>query len=35
MQDRTASQFGEPHDDSVVYEVEAEKEYVGRLKVQR
>lgn len=35
MQDRTGSQYSEPQDDSVVYEVEAEKEYVGRLKIQR
>lgn len=35
MQEKTASQFGDNSDDSVVYEVEAEREYVGRLKVQR
>ena len=35
MQDRTASQLGESHDDSVSYEVEAEREYVNRLKNQR
>lgn len=35
MQDRTASQLGESNDDSVTYEVEAEREYVNRLKCQR
>lgn len=35
MQDRTASQLGDGQDDSVVYEVEAEREYVNRLKSQR
>jgi hypothetical protein len=35
MYEKTAAQFGEPQDDSFVYEVEAEKGYVSRLKVQR
>ncbi len=35
MQERTAANFGETHDDSVVFDVEAEREYVNRLKVQR
>ena len=35
MQEKTASQFGEQQEDSVVYEVEAEKQYVNRLKNQR
>ena len=35
MQEKTASQFGEQQEDSVVYEVEAEKQYVNRLKTQR
>ena len=33
-QEKTASQFGE-QEDSIVYEVEAEKQYVSRLKNQR
>jgi hypothetical protein len=35
MQEQTASQFGDDRDDSVVYEVEAERDYVNRLRVQR
>lgn len=35
MQERTGSQFSENGDDSVVYEVEAERQYVSHLKVQR
>jgi hypothetical protein len=35
MQERTAAQFGEAQDESFVYEVEAEKQYVERLKNQR
>lgn len=35
MYERTAAQFGETHDESFVYEVEAEKQYVERLKNQR
>lgn len=35
MHERTAAQFGETHDESFVYEVEAEKQYVERLKNQR
>ena len=33
--EKTAAQFGEPHEDSFIYEVEAEKDYVNRLKTQR
>ena len=35
MQERTAANFGETQEDSVVFEVEAEREYVQKLKVQR
>lgn len=35
MYERTAAQFGDTHDESFVYEVEAEKQYVERLKNQR
>lgn len=35
LQERTAAQFGDTHDESFVYEVEAEKQYVERLKSQR
>lgn len=35
MYERTAAQFGDTQDESFVYEVEAEKQYVERLKTQR
>lgn len=35
FQERTAAQFGDTNDESFVYEVEAEKQYVERLKSQR
>ena len=35
LQERTAAHFGETQEDSFVYEVEAEKQYVERLKSQR
>lgn len=35
MQERTAANFGETQEDSVVFEVEAEREYVNKLKIQR
>lgn len=35
MQEKTAAHFGEAQEDSVVFEVEAEREYVSKLKIQR
>ena len=35
MQEKTGTHFGENHEDSIVYEVEAERDYVNRLKIQR
>ena len=35
MHERTAAHFGDTTEDSFAYEVEAEKGYLGRLKVQR
>lgn len=35
MQEKTAANFGEAQEDSVVFEVEAEREYVSKLKIQR
>lgn len=35
MHEKTAANFGEVQVDSMVYEVEAEREYVNKLKVQR
>jgi hypothetical protein len=35
MSEKTGCKFGETQDESFVYEVEAEKQYVERLKNQR
>jgi len=35
MNDRTPVKFGETQDDSFAFEVEAEKGYLSRLKLQR
>lgn len=35
LHEKTAAQFGDSADESFVYEVEAEKQYVERLKNQR